>query len=126
MFSKAEIAHVPSATRNPRTLLIPDRVAFDQLRAFAAIDCAFEARGEVSLLAIRASGLPPAWWDLSYLTSVPFFSMSALRFAKLGHSTIAVTMDIYSHVTQTMQSEAVAKLDLAFGDHFGDQQPKAG
>ena len=40
---------------------------------------------------------------------------------RLGHSTIAVTMDIYSHVTQTMQSEAVAKLDLAFGDHFGDQ-----
>ncbi len=39
---------------------------------------------------------------------------------RLGHSTIAVTMDIYSHVTATMQSEAVAKLDLAFGDHFGD------
>jgi integrase len=32
---------------------------------------------------------------------------------RLGHSTIAVTMDIYSHVTATMQSEAVAKLDLA-------------
>ena len=39
---------------------------------------------------------------------------------RLGHSTIAVTMDIYSHVTPGMQSEAVAKLDLAFGDHFGD------
>jgi integrase len=43
---------------------------------------------------------------------------------RLGHSTIAVTMDIYSHVTPGMQSEAVAKLDLAFGDHFGDQRPK--
>lgn len=42
---------------------------------------------------------------------------------QLGHSTIAVTMDIYSHVTPGMQSEAVAKLDLAFGDHFGDQRP---
>ena len=39
-----------------------------------------------------------------------------------GHSTIAVTMDIYSHVTPGMQSEAVAKLDLAFGDHFGDHR----
>jgi integrase len=44
---------------------------------------------------------------------------------RLGHSTIAVTMDIYSHVTPGMQSEAVAKLDLAFGDHFGDHQPKS-
>ena len=39
-----------------------------------------------------------------------------------GHSTIAVTMDIYSHVTPGMQSEAVAKLDLAFGGHFGDHR----
>jgi hypothetical protein len=31
----------------------------------------------------------------------------------MGHSTIAATMDISSHVTATMQSEAVAKLDLA-------------
>jgi len=45
---------------------------------------------------------------------------------RLGHSTIAVTMDIYSHVTPGMQSEAVAKLDLAFGDHFGDHRPKLG
>jgi integrase len=45
---------------------------------------------------------------------------------RLGHSTIAVTMDIYSHVTQTMQSEAVVKLDLAFGDHFGDHRTKSG
>jgi hypothetical protein len=28
--------------------------------------------------------------------------------------------------TQTMQSEAVVNLDLAFADHFGDQQPKTG
>jgi integrase len=43
---------------------------------------------------------------------------------RMGHSTIAATMDISSHVTATMQSEAVAKLDLAFGDHFGDHQAK--
>jgi integrase len=43
---------------------------------------------------------------------------------RLGHSTIAVTMDIYSHVSPTMQADAVAKLDLAFGDHFGDHRPK--
>jgi hypothetical protein len=28
--------------------------------------------------------------------------------------------------TQSMQSEAVVNLDLAFADHFGDQKPKTG
>jgi integrase len=45
---------------------------------------------------------------------------------RLGHSTIAMTMDIYSHVNPTMQAEAVAKLDAAFavGDHFSDHREK--
>jgi integrase len=33
---------------------------------------------------------------------------------RLGHSTIAVTMDLYSHVSETMQSDATAKLDQAY------------
>lgn len=33
---------------------------------------------------------------------------------RLGHSTIATTMDLYSHVTDTMQAEAAARLDTAF------------
>jgi integrase len=33
---------------------------------------------------------------------------------RLGHSTISVTLDLYSHVTETMQSDAAAKLDAAF------------
>jgi len=33
---------------------------------------------------------------------------------RLGHSTISTTMDLYSHVTDTMQGEAAAKLDTAF------------
>ena len=32
---------------------------------------------------------------------------------RLGHSTIAVTMDLYSHVSETMQGDATAKLDDA-------------
>ena len=32
----------------------------------------------------------------------------------LGHSTITTTMDLYSHVTDTMQAEAAARLDMAF------------
>ena len=33
---------------------------------------------------------------------------------RLGHSTIATTMDLYSHVTPTMQVDAAARLDAAF------------
>ena len=33
---------------------------------------------------------------------------------RLGHSTIATTMDLYSHVSATMQTEAAAKVDAAF------------
>jgi integrase len=33
---------------------------------------------------------------------------------RLGHSTITTTMDLYSHVTDTMQSDAAARLDVAF------------
>jgi hypothetical protein len=29
----------------------------------------------------------------------------------LGHSTIAITLDLYSHVTPSLQAEAAAKLD---------------
>ena len=33
---------------------------------------------------------------------------------RLGHSTISTTMDLYSHVTDTMQSDAAARLDAVF------------
>jgi len=33
---------------------------------------------------------------------------------RLGHSTITTTMDLYSHVSETMQGDATAKLDQAY------------
>jgi integrase len=33
---------------------------------------------------------------------------------RLGHSTITTTLDLYSHVTETMQEQAAAKLDSVF------------
>jgi len=33
---------------------------------------------------------------------------------RLGHSTITVTLDLYSHVTATMQEDAAAKIDAVF------------
>ncbi len=35
---------------------------------------------------------------------------------RLGHSSISVTLDLYSHVSVTMQEDAAAKLDTAFRD----------
>jgi integrase len=33
---------------------------------------------------------------------------------RLGHSTITTTMDLYSHVTDTMQADAATRLDKAY------------
>jgi integrase len=33
---------------------------------------------------------------------------------RLGHASIATTLDLYSHVTDTMQHDAAARLDAAF------------
>jgi integrase len=33
---------------------------------------------------------------------------------RLGHSTVALTLDLYSHVTTSMQEDAAAKIDAAF------------
>jgi integrase len=33
---------------------------------------------------------------------------------RLGHASITTTLDLYSHVTATMQEDAAAKLDSAF------------
>jgi integrase len=35
---------------------------------------------------------------------------------RLGHSTIAITMDLYSHVTDTMQQDAADRLDITLGN----------
>jgi integrase len=33
---------------------------------------------------------------------------------RLGHASITTTLDLYSHVTSTMQGDAAARLDAAF------------
>ena len=40
---------------------------------------------------------------------------------RLGHSTIAVTMDIYSHVSETMQGDAAQRLNSAWAPPVGDE-----
>jgi hypothetical protein len=40
----------------------------------------------------------------------------------LGHSQIGITLDLYSHVTATMQQEAVRAFEGLFGSQFGSQK----
>src|SRR2546423_10593031 len=39
----------------------------------------------------------------------------------LGHSTISITLDLYSHVTPSMQEQAAQSLDSLFGCQLGCQ-----
>jgi len=48
---------------------------------------------------------------------------------RLGHSTITTTIDLYSHVVETMQTDAVSKLDSAYRPVMkaqADRNPKLG
>jgi hypothetical protein len=40
----------------------------------------------------------------------------------LGHSQVGITLDLYSHVTATMQQEAVRAFDGLLGSQLGSQQ----
>jgi integrase len=42
---------------------------------------------------------------------------------RLGHSSISVTLDLYSHVTATMQEDAAARLDMAFQSAISAARP---
>jgi integrase len=41
---------------------------------------------------------------------------------RLGHSTIAITMDLYSHSTPSMQAEAARRLDVMLGPLLMEEQ----
>lgn len=46
---------------------------------------------------------------------------------RLGHSTITTTLDLYSHVTETMQEDAAVRIDAAFrGAIIGSGKPSGG
>ena len=35
----------------------------------------------------------------------------------LGHSSLEMTMDLYTHVTEDVQSKEIQKLEIFFGEH---------
>jgi integrase len=73
---------------------------------------------EFTRLVIRAKDLPRVrFHDLrhSHATQLLLAGVHPkVAQERLGHSTISVTLDLYSHVTATMQEEAAAKLDASF------------
>jgi hypothetical protein len=43
----------------------------------------------------------------------------------LGHADVGITLDLYSHVTATMQHDAARNLDALFGGQPGGQSDSA-
>jgi integrase len=73
---------------------------------------------EFAKIAGRAKGVPRVrFHDLRHSHATQLLSAGVhpkVAQERLGHSTITTTLDLYSHVTETMQGDAAAKLDSAF------------
>jgi integrase len=73
---------------------------------------------EFSVLIARLSDLPRVrFHDLRHSHATQLLAAGVhpkIAQERLGHSTISITMDLYSHVTETMQEDAAARLDVAF------------
>jgi len=70
--------------------------------------------------ALRKAGLPETLrlYDLRHTCATLMLSQNLnpkVAAERLGHSTVKITLDTYSHVTPTMQQEASEKLDLILG-----------
>ncbi|PWB82030.1 MAG: site-specific integrase [Candidatus Methylomirabilota bacterium] len=71
--------------------------------------------------ALRKAGLPDTirLYDLRHTCATLMLAEGLnpkIAAERLGHASIRMTMDVYSHVTPTMQEEASAKLDSILGD----------
>lgn len=73
---------------------------------------------EFSRLAARQNGFPRIrYHDLRHSHATELLRAGVhpkVAQERLGHSTISTTFDLYSHVTDTMQSDAADRLDAAF------------
>jgi integrase len=73
---------------------------------------------EFRVLMARFKGLPRVrFHDLRHSAATQLLAIGVhpkIVQERLGHSTIATTMNLYSHVSETMQEDAAAKLDAVF------------
>jgi integrase len=74
--------------------------------------------GEFARLIAKIEGLPRVrFHDLRHSHATQLLADGVhpkIAQERLGHSTISTTLDLYSHVTDTMQADAAARLDVAF------------
>ena len=74
---------------------------------------------EFTRLVARVKGLPRVrFHDLRHTHATQLLLAGVhpkVASERLGHSTIAITLDLYSHVSATMQEDAAAKLDGLYG-----------
>jgi integrase len=75
-------------------------------------------RRELHPLLVRA-GLPPLrFHDLRHSAATLLLSRGVhpkIASEMLGHATVAFTLDVYSHVTETMQREAADTMNTLLG-----------
>ena len=68
---------------------------------------------------LRRAGLPPMrFHDLRHTAATIMLSRGVhpkVASEILGHATVAITLDLYSHVTESMQAEAALLMDEALG-----------
>jgi integrase len=73
---------------------------------------------EFAKVAVRVQDVPRVrFHDLRHSHATQLLSAGVhpkVAQERLGHSTITTTLDLYSHVTETMQGDAAAKLDTVF------------
>ncbi|HLY58238.1 MAG TPA: site-specific integrase [Stellaceae bacterium] len=73
---------------------------------------------EFTRLVARAKGVPRVrFHDLRHSHATQLLADGVhpkVAQERLGHSTIATTLDLYSHVTSTMQEDAASRLDAAY------------
>jgi integrase len=118
-----------------RAITLPAYAKREQAEALLALG--IRQSGE-TLLCCRADGEPHQPLSLTYefapfmrrLSHLPRVRFHDLRHShatqllasgvhpkiaseRLGHASVGITLDLYSHVTDTMQGEAAAKLDSA-------------
>jgi integrase len=138
--TKAGIRFKPPKNGRPRAITLP-RYAVEELRrlkrdqAEGLLSLGVRQTGD-TLLCCRAGGEPRQPLSLTYefarfiarMTDIPRVRFHDLRHShatqmlanrvhpkiaseRLGHASVAITLDLYSHVMDTMQSEAAAELD---------------
>jgi integrase len=75
----------------------------------------FTTLGELFRAALAIAGLPAIrFHDLRHTAATLMLASGVhakIASEMLGHSTVAITLDLYSHVSPTMQREAAAAMD---------------